>query len=109
MEGASDWNHWLLLAFLYTIRQRPPGHIGWFPFKEVGHNGLILVLFITVGKGVSALNDLWIEAENVVAGEDSGCSIGWTCEVCSAYASERGGLPYRKQRRADTSSGNRSQ
>lgn len=42
------------LAFLYTIRQRPPGHISRLPFKEIGHKVLILVPFVAVSKDISA-------------------------------------------------------
>jgi hypothetical protein len=70
-------------------RQRPPGHISRFALEEIGHKGLVLVFFFAVSKDVSALNCLWVEAEVVVDGEDSGGSIGETRDACSAYVLER--------------------
>lgn len=75
------------LDFLFTIGRRPRGHIGLFPFKEIGHKDLILVFFVAVSKGVSALNGLWVKAEDVVDGENSGYGVGRTRDVRSMYLS----------------------
>ena len=56
----------LFSRFLFTIGRRPPGHIGRFPFKEIGHKDLILVFFVAVSKDVSALNGLWVNVRRRV-------------------------------------------
>jgi hypothetical protein len=54
-----------------------------------------------VSKDVSALNRLWVETEDVVDGEDSGCGIGRACAsvpsmpemvVCYAEVSEEANM-----------------
>jgi hypothetical protein len=46
------------------------------------------VFFFVVSKDVSALNRLWVEAEDVVDGDNSGYNIGETRDACSAYVLE---------------------
>ena len=73
----------------------------------IGHEDLILMFFVAVSKDISALNDLWVEAEDVVDGEDSGCSIGRTRDTYSAYVSERVVCYVEVSEGADMSSGHR--
>jgi hypothetical protein len=77
--------------------------------KEIGNKDLILVFFAAVSKDVGASNGLLVKAEDVIDGEDSGCSISGTRDIYSAYVLERVVCCEEASKGADMFSGHRGQ
>lgn len=61
---------------LFLCVGRIPGDVGGGAFEEIGHEDLVLVVFVAMGEDVGALDGLRPEAEDVVDDQDALFSVG---------------------------------